>query len=327
MAYKNIAIDCSNLYWRCVCTCLKSVPDKVKEGNTSINVYTSVIQDFIDRVNNLKKEYLFDTGKVYLLFDNPKSTLTLRQVIDEEYKSPRMQRIIPKIFWDTLKVLKQVLLHYDDSFVFLQYPLCEADDLVKPLTENITIDENNRLLLISADMDWSRGISKNIDWFNFNKIYNIKEFYEKYNFKPERKNVVVYKCFRGDASDNIESGLPNFPEKLLLQILEKNEVSDYHSFRDFLKGLQSCDFLSNDWKLKIKDAEERLLKNFQLTNYLNVDAKFNEMKIECKEYISVLKSYYKILQLPFETKMLSEEEYEDSFFQEAKFTRKRKFFK
>ena len=326
MSYQNIAIDGNNLYWRAVCNCFQKAIT-VKEEDRTMSLYSSVVQDFIDRVNSLKKDYLYNNGKVYLLFDNPKSTLTLRQIIDEEYKSPRMNRIIPEAFWDTLKILKQILLHYSNDFVFLQAKFCEADDLVIPLIENIEISKTKRLLLVSADLDWSRGISENIDWFNFKTVYNKNNFYEEYKFFPERKNVVLYKVFRGDASDNIEIGLPNISEKLLLTIIDKSEVNDFASFRLFLHSLQSVDFLSKDWKLKIKENEDRLLKNYQLIDFMPVNLSFEEIKIQCEEFVSVLRTYYKLLKLPFESKMMSKEENEDSFFEQASYKRMKRFYR
>lgn len=326
MSYKSIAIDCSNLYWRSVCSLLRETID-IPIGDRKVSVYTKVVQDFIDRVNALKKEYLYDNGKVYLLFDNPKSTLELRKIIDEEYKSPRLNRTIPRAFWDTLKILKQVLLHYSDDFVFVQYDFCEADDLVVPLLDNIEINESNRLLLVSADMDWARGISKNVDWFNYKQIFNEKVFYKMYRFMPEKQNVILYKCFRGDASDNIEKGLPNLPEEMLLKMIENNNVTDCHSFRTFLHKLQNVDYLNEHWKLKVKYAEDLLLKNYQLISFIPVNASFENMIIPCKEYISVLKTYYTILQLPYEVKMMSKESIEDSFLQPREYTHRRKVFR
>ena len=151
--YQNIAIDCNNLYWRTVASCIKETISVDKD----VLIYSEVIKSFIDRVNYLKKKYCYSKGKVYLIWDNPLSKINIRKIIDESYKNERADKNLPVAFYDTIKVLQQVLLNYDDNFVMLKMDYTEADDLVLPLIQHLEKKEES-LLLISADLDWARGI-------------------------------------------------------------------------------------------------------------------------------------------------------------------------
>ena len=82
--HNNLIVDSSNLYWRVVATSIQEI-SKVDD----VEVYSCVITNFISRIKDLKKQFLVNDGKIYLLFDNPTSTIKLRKLIDENYKHAR----------------------------------------------------------------------------------------------------------------------------------------------------------------------------------------------------------------------------------------------
>jgi len=326
--YKYLACDMNNIYWRSVCSCIKEVVI-VDQGDLKVDIYSIVIEDVLKRLRDIKRTYLMNDGKMYLLFDNPTSTLNIRKIIDEEYKSPRMSKLLPKAFWDTLKILKTMLLYYDNDFILMYADHCEADDLLKPLLENLEQYDKGDVLLVSADMDWARGIRKDVNgvmdvhWFNFHKLYTSEAFAEKYKFIPTKDSVVLYKTFRGDPSDNIEIGLPNISEKLLLEIIEKSNISEFKEFRNYLKKLQSVDYIPPQWKVKIKENEERLIKNYQLVDFVNITDPYEDLIHPCKESLACLKSFFKILNLPLEPRMQTKEDISD-FLGQQKYKRIRR---
>lgn len=317
--YKYIAIDGNNLFWRAVCSCIKHKIQLQDETGDIHDIYSNVVRDFLDRINELKSQYLYDNGITYILFDNPNTMINIRKIIDEEYKSPRASKILPPAFYNTLKILKELLLYYSDNMYLCYSQAMEADDLVKPLLESLEINNVNRVLMISADLDWARSIDSNVDWFNYKKVYTRGVFEQEFKFPAYKNNLILYKTFRGDNSDNIPSGLPNIPEELLLYIIKESKVfDDCVSFRQYLKKLQSFEHIPEHWKIKIKDNEERLIINFQLVNFVDIDESIENMLYKCKLSVSSLKSWFDLLRLQYEARMLSKN---DCFFSKQKYKR------
>lgn len=298
--YSMIAIDVNNLYWRSVSTCIQN-----KTLVQNIYIYSEILQDCIDRINKIKEQYGTNNVRIYLLFDNPTSILNIRKAIDENYKHTRTNKKITKEFWDTLALLKIILQCYANNYYILKNDSCEADDLVYPLIKQI-FTENDNLLLISADMDWARGMSfsENIHWFNYSQIYDHKEIFKrKYGFYPEANKVKMYKSIRGDSSDCIDCAVKYLPENILLHI-----VDNYNTIEDLIKDVCKDNFIPSQWKSKIKENQNKLISNYQLIDFVYLNTPMHHIMIEGKENINELKSWYTLLEIPLESRML---EYKD----------------
>ena len=92
--YEIIAIDGNGMFWRSACACAK----KIENVEDSTFIFTHVILDFLKRVKEIQEQFGYVTSKIYFLFDNPKSKITTRQLIDEHYKSHRHNENVPKEF-------------------------------------------------------------------------------------------------------------------------------------------------------------------------------------------------------------------------------------
>jgi len=106
MKYKYLLIDATNLLWR-------SLYSNVKEVliNKEV-VYTGGIEQFIKRLNQLIFDYSYqDSSIIYLLFDNPKSELNFRQMIDEDYKHTRLAKKPEKQIYNTMNLLMQISIN------------------------------------------------------------------------------------------------------------------------------------------------------------------------------------------------------------------------
>ena len=292
--YEQIAIDGNNAWWRSVCATVK----KAKEVD-GVFIYTQAIVEFLNRVKGIQNQFGYDNSTIYLLFDNPKSKINTRQMIDEHYKSHRCNESVPKEFWDTLALLELILQCYSNNYVIMRLDHCEADDLVYPLVKAKAMDK--KLLLISVDMDWSRALSlsDNTHWFNYKTLFWHKEiFKDEYGFLPEKNKVKFYKTFRGDSSDDISPSVPNIPSQVLTHIM-----NTYDDINVFIDNFNRDSNIPEQWKIKILENRSKVLSNYALVDFISIDQDIESYSYYCKENIGELKYWYNLLDLPYENRM------------------------
>lgn len=256
--YDVLIIDVYNIYHKNYAK-LSHLTHQV--GNSQI--VTGGIYGALRSFEKYQKDFLKEDGCVYYLSDNPTSKLLDRKAIDPEYKLNRIKRS-PE-FYRNIQFLLMILMNHNSKDFVVQKDGVEADDFVKAIIQNISKEKS--VLLISSDMDWARMINydgRNIQWYDTNSIMYKADFIQKYGFNPSEKTIVNYKTFRGDGSDNIESGLPHLPEKLLLQLI------DYEDIYDILDNLEIISFLSDKWKEKIKQQAPRLILNYKLVSFIEI---------------------------------------------------------
>ena len=308
MIYDNIIIDSQNLYWRSVLSSLK----KCLDGEDD-KIYSNSIREFLDRVNNLKNRFGTYKSKIYLLFDNPLSITNKRKTIDVEYKHSRDTKNVPKNFYKTLDSLQEILKVYKNSLYIIKHDGLEADDLVYPLLHKLKNEETK--IVISTDMDWARslGVDDKCNWFNFVEEYNKEKFKEKYKFDPSGKAIQMYKAIHGDNSDSIPNAVPYLPKEILLDIITK-----YNSPKELFINLTQY---PEKWKIKITDAKNRIITNYKLVDFIEYK-KLNNFIFECKENIELLRFYFNLYNLQFETRMHDPEK--DGFFEKKEYRRIKK---
>jgi len=286
--YKNLIIDSNNLFWR---SWFNNTTECVL-GDTSI--YNGGIELFIEKIKQLKKQFLYNEGKTYLLFDNPESTVKMRKLIDDAYKSHRLNNKYSKEINRSIQYLKEILRNYFDNTYIIYIDACEADDLV-PLVLNLC---KEKTLVISADLDWSRNIEKDsgkqIDWFNYKKVYDLEEFKNEFGFYPNGNRIKLYKSIRGDNSDNIQNAVPYLPEKILLHIIE-----NFHDvpIEKLLNKILQDTTISQKWKIELKNCENDIRKNYTLVDFIDIDADIKEHMFECKKNKTLARVWFKIIGL------------------------------
>lgn len=249
-------------------------------------IYTS-----IKMVQRLERQYLEDEGEIYFIFDNVNSGENKRKIIDPDYKANRVAK--DDSFYKSLDYFHFLLMNFKNNYVVVKRPGSEADDLVSPLIEEF---KNDKILLVSNDMDWFRGINENIHVAKYeNKeyiIYTPEYFLNKFGFKASEKSICIYKAFRGDTSDNIPKGVSGIRENIIVNLINDG----YLSIKEILNNLHNIDYINSSWKEKIIENKPRLLLNEKLVAYEKVSMKeLSDYIFVCKFSPKILKTLYKSL--------------------------------
>ena len=305
MKFKYLLIDGNNLFWRAFNTSLK----KFVFENNEHQIFPGAIKESFNKIKLLFNFLAYKNSFFYFLFDNPEVNINIRKFIDENYKSNRFTRNAPKGFYNTLNLFIEILKHYSDNYKILYIDSLEADDLTKPIIEQLDIEKYNKCVVISNDMDWARNLSlsEHCYWYSYDKIIDRKLFEEIYEFKPIANRIQMYKAIHGDSSDNIKNSLPFLPKKILLDILEK-----FNSVDELYKKLYRTNY-PDKWKQKIKEAEIDIKKNEDLVNFQPVEINIDDNLWNCKQNIKKLRYYFDILNLEYEQWMIDKSSDEGIF--------------
>lgn len=310
MKYNHILVDGNNLFWRSTCN---SIQKMVEDSDENL-FYSITLQDSLDRINQIKKIYGNDETIMYIIHDNPFSRINEREMISSSYKHARKNKNIPPVFYKSLEKLLEILKFYNNNLYIIGYDKCEADDLVLPVLKHI----KGSALMVSADLDWARGIDrdKQIHWFNYSKVYDVDNFTKDYGFNPSGNGVKIYKAIHGDKSDSIDNAVPHMPKNILNHI-----INSYESIYDLLANMFRDENIPKQWKLKLQDAQIQLKINYQLVDFLPLDLSFQDIAIECKENIEKLRSWFSLLSIPFENRMIDPKRDSHSFLERKKYKR------
>ena len=279
--YSYVIIDLQNLYARNYAVHEKELYESLNEVISAGGVHGTIVS-----VRKILRDFCGENTKVYFLADNPTSRQTSRKMISPDYKINRISR--PRIYYRGLELTSLILQSYSDNFIYLQVPKMEADDVVPVIIDTLPKDEP--ILIVSGDMDWARCINYHnhlVTWYTGKVIMTNGAFFDKYGFEPTEENIVNYKTYRGDASDNIEIGLPHIPEKIVLKLLEYGSVSDV------IFDVESIDFLNDKWKTMIKERAPKLKINEQLVSFYPLEySEIKQFVIKCKFKPSTLRVLY-----------------------------------
>lgn len=255
--YDNLIIDCNNLWARAFYVC-KQQTQKMPD------VINKTIQLSIKMILKLRKDFLIDNGKIWVLADNPTSRLVMRKELSGgEYKSNRMKE--SDGYYRGIDYLLIVLNNYSEQFKTSRIKHLEADDLVPPILEYCS----GVSLLVSTDMDWARSISSCVDWYDTKMVYDQEAFKKHWKFYPTVDSITLYKSLLGDPSDNIQ-GVQNMTPQVALNI-----IANYKDVFSLLASVKKNDeksyCLSEHTKKLITNNEKRLVINHNVIYFCEVD--------------------------------------------------------
>ena len=210
MLYDYIVIDSANLFYRCL--------GKNEAAEQVVRKMISFTEDLRQSLNDTLY-IIFDPISEYDLGESKsfKFPSSERKKIDENYKANRQYS---SLYYQSIILYKKFYTYRGDKVKTIYSQEYEADDFIEPLLE--MIGPNKKVALISTDYDWSRYISDDVHMINkgLDKPYSIKDFEEKFLFKPTKASITLYKALYGDESDNIKGSIYLDKTKLVNNIKE-----------------------------------------------------------------------------------------------------------
>ena len=234
MLYDYIVIDSANLFYRCL--------GKNDAAEQVVRKMISFTEDLRQSLNDTLY-IIFDPISEYDLGESKsfKFPSSERKKIDENYKANRQYS---SLYYQSILLYKKFYTYRGDKVKTIYSQEYEADDFVEPLLEMIR--HNKKVALVTTDYDWSRYISDDVHMINkgLDKPYSIKDFEEKFLFKPTKASITLYKALYGDESDNIKGSIYLDKTKLVNNIKELcynyiKEVADMNkSLEDVEKDLK-----------------------------------------------------------------------------------------
>lgn len=285
--YKSIIIDTNLLYYRNFAT-----NKKLTHTVSGQPMYTGGIYGSIKSIMALRRKYLSPNGEMVFLFDNHASKSNLRKQIDETYKCNRIEK--SKKFYKGIDYLEKILMYMYDNCKIVRISYMEADDLL-PAVINC-YKPTDKILLVSNDEDWCRSLTSNIHILKNKEIVTQYSYEEKNGFFPTKENIILYKTFKGDTSDNIPNPIPRFPKDKLIQIMDSKIEDIWDFLQRFDKGEYKEIIIEDSvWYKRLKNTEirKRLILNWRLVDYMGYDeADLHEGTFNCKFKKHTLRTLY-----------------------------------
>jgi len=238
----------------------------------------------------LHKHFKKFTGTFIMTWDNPNSHEWRKQVYPD-YKCRRDYEHDPiwEILFNNINEIKNVLNYYPMSQIGVEG--LEADDIIYLYSKFLS--KHNTVIIVSSDSDLVQIAQE----FKNVKVYHpIKDIYVNI---PKDYDVVIYKAFKGDKTDDI-GGVPGFGEKKalkaareiasgieILNVIEnaipKKTKKDVSNKLNIVK--ENLEIIKRNLTL-IKISNNPILKNLTINKSLFVDVD----KINLKE---IQKFYFK----------------------------------
>lgn len=234
MQYDVIAVDMFNLYYRKKNVALEKDP-------------ISIARNMVTFINTEVKSHLADEGKLFLLYDPiPKTDLGLsktfkyteRQEILHNYKKNRTH---DRQCLTVVDLVRKYFIHRGPNVISVISNKYEADDFMETIIKNYPDQD---ILMITNDEDYARYLSPKVEMMNWdwNKMFTVDSFREKYEFTPSIAGVCVWKACFGDGSDNIKGALQ------VKGLKKANEVK--------LKAFEYVKYLGEHPEVTVKHIEE-----------------------------------------------------------------------
>jgi len=284
--YNNLIIDTNEFYKRAFDVICKKNQDKPADVLISMTIHLT-----LQMILKCKREHLLDNGLIWILSDNPTSKITIRKNIDQSYKNNRTRE--SDGYYRGIDYLLILAQNYSEQFNTIRIKRLEADDLVPEVLKLCS----GRTLLCTADMDWARCMSENVDWFNHDRVYTQESFKNKYHFTPNENSVTLYKVLLGDTIDMIPS-IKGINEQTTLNIIESFD-DIFEVLSCIKKNTEKAYLLSDYTKQTILKNEQRLITNHNLVYFCEVTStEINQSLLKGKFNKQALSILYKALNFP-----------------------------
>jgi DNA polymerase-1 len=169
---------------------------------------TGMLYGVMRLVRTLKTSY--PGVRIMFLWEGTKSK---RKILYSEYKNNRRFKR-DMSFIDSLRDVQKALAFTGIEQV--SHVGVEADDLAGYFSKRL-----GRVLMVSNDKDWWQFVrSGKVDVLIGIEVKTQEDLALHLGYPPER--ICFHKLIKGDSSDNV-SGIPRFPSKLAMQVLQECE--------------------------------------------------------------------------------------------------------
>lgn len=277
----------------------------------------------LELIDKTIKKYGTDKTKAYFLFDNAKtSVLKHRKDLSPNYKANRP--VMSQAFYRMLDALELILKAYRDNSYIYRVTHLEADDFVHNIINHYTT-KDDKILMVSNDMDWCRSLDNNVEQLRNGRVYTVDDFKKQYEFDPTFFNIVMYKAFYGDNSDNIIPAIPQLPMVYFRDFI-KYSNSIYQFLQKMNEGFFDA-FLDNNWKKRINLEREKLILNYKLADSPNFeDIELKQWCFDCNFIPEKLKILYGLYHVEGVDKRIkfddTKKEFHDEWFRNSEMKRK-----
>jgi hypothetical protein len=245
-------------------------------------IFKKLAAKYITTLRTLQEQYLTAGGRIYILFDQAPSKHDTkktfkhagagRKAVYFKYKDKRVKE--SKEFYNTLDLLKYYYLAGPVEYSCIQIQGLEADDLVKPVIENL-LGPEDRALMVTNDSDWTRYLSPTVDWLP--KLgqppATALEFELDKNYYPSEGNVVAYKVLFGDSAD----GVPHILTKTQAHLEEFTNLAasidlSIVDLLDKARNLNAETLKKSPILSALREQERQAIINLQLVSAVPVKA-------------------------------------------------------
>ena len=196
----RIVIDLSNLAYICFYA--------LHYTNDSSTQYSK--EDFIETCHYKIRSIQFATQATETVF--AKDNIPMRKILDENYKGNRHHIVFP-IKEDLIEDLlsRNVKIYEAENK--------EADDVMATLLNEKRVD-----CIVTSDQDLLQAITDGKQLFNpiSMTFWNQDKLKDKFHGLEEYKNILYYKSFFGDNSDNIPKVGDRLPRKQIVEKINHN---------------------------------------------------------------------------------------------------------
>jgi len=205
---------------------------------------TGMLYGVMRLVRTLKDTY--PLIPIVFLWEGKKS---LRKAMYPEYKGNRLLKK-DRGFAESLADVSYALPL--SGVIQISHLGLEADDLAGYYSTRY-----DRALLVSNDKDWWQFAEPGkVDVMIKTEVFTYEKLQVRLGYPPEK--IPLLKILKGDSSDNV-SGIPRFPMKLAMQVLDKANTS-----ADLISVVDS---LSAKWGKVLHDSSDLLKRNSDLISY------------------------------------------------------------
>ena len=194
------------------------------------------------------------------------------------YKGNRRQKMTPKEkakymqFLDHIREFEEIMRDHT-TIVTMAGDGLEADDLMAGVCQVLTMDEDNEVILVSADKD----MIQLLQYPNVRLIDPASGKDRTLDDWDGDANLFMFeKCIRGDAGDNVQSALPRVEKTRIMKAWN----DDY----------ERANLMNETWSLTIDDVErEYVVKQLFKENELLMDLSMQPEHIQEANIRTVLR--------------------------------------